>query len=314
MTKETCCATIAGGSLLTLLLWQVLAQSTSPQVGEPLPGLTPDEQARFQQGINQFTQVENQFTGLGPVFNGRSCIECHGQPVGGGSSPDRGNSLETRFGRMLNGSFDPMIEQGGPLVQSRSVHEVEPNCPIQGEQVPAEATLISHRITPPVFGAGLIDAISESEILKNADPNDRDGDGISGRPNIVFNPESFTNEVGRFGWKAHVSTLHLFAGDAYLNEMGITNPTFADENLPQGQPVPDECDLLVDIIEDDSGQAVDQLADFMQFLAPPQRGPITQQVRAGGRVFSNIGCVQCHVPTLMTGDSPVEALRFKPVN
>ena len=101
---------------------------------------------------------------------------------------------------------------------------------------------------------------------------------------------------------------------AYLNEMGITNPTFSDENLPQGQAILDECDLLVDIIEDDSGQAVDELTDFMQFLAPPTRGPITQQVRNGSKVFANIGCAKCHVPTLMTGDSLVEALRFKPVN
>src|SRR5207249_4032470 len=161
-------------------------------------------------------------------------------------------------------------------------------------------------LSTPLFGAGLIEAIPEATILQNADP----GDGISGRPNRVSNPDTGqTDALGRFGWKAQVATLHQFAGDAYLNEMGITNPSFPHENLPQGQPIPPGCDTVAD--PEDNGDGVIAFENFMKFLAPapPRTGTVTVP-----QVFSDLGCAKCHVPTMMTGPNPVAALSNQPVN
>src|SRR4051794_19180065 len=178
--------------------------------GRPLPGLSPAEAALFATGLEDFTEIETMDTGLGPVFNARGCGECHLQPAVGGTGPDLGTSRVTRIGRLVNGVFDPLAERGGMLLEARSVHEIDPSLPIGGETVPPEATLVSHRITTPLFGAGLIEAIPAAEILRRADPLGRSPDHIAGVPNMVANPETGQTEVGRFGWKAHVSSLHLF--------------------------------------------------------------------------------------------------------
>jgi CxxC motif-containing protein (DUF1111 family) len=190
--------------------------------------------------------------------------------------------------------------------------------------VPPEATIVSLRLSTPLFGAGLMEAIPEITILGNR--------SNGGRANFVLNPDTGQPELGRFGWKAQVATLHQFAGDAYLNEMGITNPSFPFENLPQGEPIPPGCDLRPEpqpkcdktSCEDD-GSGVTAFTNFMKFLAPAPRRIITDpvqraQVQRGEQVFSStvrvggIGCASCHVPTMMTGDNPVPALSNKPVN
>ena len=107
--------------------------------------------------------------------------------------------------------------------------------------------------------------------------------------------------------------MHQFAGDAYLNELGITNPSFPHENRPQGQPIQLACDTVGD--PEDDGSGVTAFTNFMRFLAPAPRGPITLQVQHGEQVFSQVGCASCHVPTMMTGlNSSVAALSNKPVN
>jgi CxxC motif-containing protein (DUF1111 family) len=314
----TICLAVAAISLAPMAaLGKTKSHSSSVVLGDPLPGLTSEQRAVFNAGVIEFNAVETAADGLGPVFNAHSCAECHAQPIVGGSSPDLVVARETRFARIFHGAFDPMTNWGGPVLQRQSIHEELPDCSVEPEVVPAEATLVSLRATTPLFGAGLIEAIPKATILALADPNDRDGDGISGRPNIVFNPETGQNEIGRFGWKAHVSTLHLFAGDAYLNEMGVTSPSFPQENLPQGQPIPDGCDLIPETngqVEDANGKDVAAFADFMRLLAPPSPKPQRWQVMRGKRIFVQIGCAKCHVPTLYTGDHPIEALRFKPVN
>ena len=291
-------------------------KSKPPALGDRLPGLTAELQAAFDAGSEEFADMETPADGLGPVFNGRSCGECHAQPVVGGSSPDLVVARETRFARIINGAFDPMEYSGGPVLQRQSVADEVQGCSVQPEVVPAEATLVSLRATTPLFGAGLIEAIPEATILARAASEARDHDGISGRPNIVYNPETGQNEVGRFGWKAHVSTLHLFAGDAYLNEMGITTPTFPHENLPQGQNIPDICDPIPEINGqvEDNGDGLIAFANFMRYLAPPSPRRMRKRTLAGAATFEAIGCAKCHVPTLYTGNNAVEALRFKPVH
>jgi CxxC motif-containing protein (DUF1111 family) len=284
-------------------------------LGEPLPALTSEQRTAFTDGRKEFEAVETAEEGLGPVFNGKSCAECHAQPVIGGSSPNLEKSVVVRIGTLIDGVFDPLAQYGGSVLQRRSLREDDPTYPMAGEQVPPQATLVSHRITPPLFGAGLIEAIPDAQILSRSDPDDLNRDGISGRPNLVLNPETGQTEVGRFGWKAHVSTLHLFAGDAYLNEMGITNPTFPHENLPQGQPIPDGYDPKPETgtqVEDD-GKGVDEFTDFMRFLAPLPRRANTTAAQQGQVVFAQIGCESCHVSSMTTGSHTVAALQFKEV-
>jgi len=273
----------------------------------PLLGLTTAQRADFDAGLAEFQAVETIAEGLGPVFNGKSCAECHAVPSVGGSEPNLGVARETRIARLFNGVFDPLdgsvsVDKGGGLLQQRAIDL--PGCHLKREVVPPEATFVSLRISTALFGAGLMEAIPDTTILGNT--------SNGGIANFVLNPDTGRTELGRFGWKAQVATLHQFAGDAYLNEMGITNPSFPHENNPRGQPIPPECDTVAD--PEDDGSGLNAFANFMRFLAPAPRRPITDQVRQGEQVFSQIGCASCHVPTLTTGNNPVAALSNQRVN
>ncbi len=305
-------------SLLTIAGWQGQAQAPQiPQLGDSLPGLTAKQLANFQQGKDAFTGVEDFEDGLGPVFNGTSCGECHSQGAIGGAGFDLVQSRVTRIGGMRNGVYSDLPELGGPVIERRSIKEMRPECPIEPEIVPASAEYVSHRMTTPLFGLGLIEAIPAAQILRNADPFDWDNDGISGRANIVRNPETHRYELGRFGWKCQVSSIHVFSGDAYLNEMGITSPTFPKENLPQGQPFDAYWDPKADP-EEAAGvngalNDVDLFAEFMRFLAPPPRKAVTAEVTRGEAVFAQIRCAACHTPSMTTGPSTIAALSNKTV-
>jgi CxxC motif-containing protein (DUF1111 family) len=307
--KTTFVFIVATGVFVLLLAqWrtysQTLTSASKENLTNPLPGAPLND---FNDGLAEFGAAETIAEGLGPVFNGKSCAECHAVPSTGGSEPNQGVARETRIGRMFNGRFDPLdgsvsVDIGGPLLQQRAINL--PGCKLKGEVVPPEATVVSIRLTTPLFGAGLMEAIPEATILGNK--------SNGGRDNRVFNPDTGATELGRFGWKAQVPTLHVFAGDAYLNEMGITNPSFRKENNPQGNPMPSGCDTVAD--PDDDGSGVTAFENFMKFLAPAPRRPITPQVQQGEQVFTQIGCASCHVPTMMTGPNAVAALSNKPVN
>src|SRR5437773_2483799 len=316
--RKTMFVFIAATGVFVLLFaqWRINSQALMSAGAEnltnPLPDLTDQEKDDFMAGLEDFLEVETVEDGLGPVFNAKSCAECHAVPSVGGSEPNVGVARETRIGRlfMFNGRFDPLdgsvsVNRGGGLLQQRAINL--PGCHLKGEAVPAEATFVSLRNSPPLFGAGLMEAIPEATIVANASLN-------GGRPNRVFNPDTGTTELGRFGWKAQVASLHQFAGDAYLNEMGITNPSFPHENLPQGEPIPSGCDTVAD--PEDDGSGVTAFTHFMRFLAPAPRRPVTVQVQQGEHVFSEIGigCASCHVPTMTTGPNSVAALSNKPVN
>ena len=130
---------------------------------------------------------------------------------------------------------------------------------------------------------------------------------VAGTANKVKDVASGKNRTGRFGWKAQVATLLTFSGDAYLNEMGITNPLFPNENAPQGDDkLLTKCDTVAD--PEDDGSGVQAFTNFMTLLTPPPRGPVTDQVKAGEKVFTDIGCAVCHHPTLTTGPSSTRAL------
>lgn len=280
-------------------------RTVNPSRGpRPLPGLTPEQRARFEAGHAEFDKQQTIDDGLGPVMNGRSCSQCHSTGgVGGGSG-----TTVTRFGRMTSqGVFDPLIRLGGPVLQRARIglNEGSP-FEFRPEFVPREATIVVERVSQPLFGLGLVDATPDATFISLAADQAARNDGTAGRVNMVHNLAAGMNTVGKFGWKAQVPTLFQFAGDASLNELGITNPFFARENCQNGF-----CENLAfnprpGLNDDGTGMA--QLTDFMILLGPPPRGKITGEVLAGEAVFQRIGCESCHVSTLQTGPNEIAAL------
>src|SRR5688572_946850 len=216
-------AMVAGVAVLVLALaWRVgIADAQSPGVGQPLAGISSVDLEEFRLGLDDFLEVETSEEGLGPAFNGTSCAVCHNVPVVGGG----GTIAEIRAaGRDAQGRPVPLSVDGETLFQLFST-------PLHGCQVqlPAEAVIIARRIPIPLFGIGLVEAIPDEAILAAADPDDRDGNGISGRASVVRDLATGDPRVGRFGWKGQHATLLVFGADAYRNEMGITNDVFREE-------------------------------------------------------------------------------------
>jgi len=264
--------------------------------GSPLPGLTPYEHELFRMGLEDFTEVETAEDGLGPVFNGTSCAVCHSVPAIGGVSA----MTEVRGGyRDEDGKFTAL--HGGTLYH---LFSTPPHtCQVT---IPAEVNVIGRRAPIPVFGAGLVEAIPDAAILALEDPNDRDGDGIRGRAARVTDVVSGRERIGRFGWKSQHATLLAFSGDAYRNEMGITNDLFPDETALGIDPEQLKLCSPTRGIEDVRDRrtrmrGIDNFANFMKFLAPVARGALNDSVRSGEALFRAIGCATCHVPSLATG-------------
>lgn len=267
-------------------------------LGSAISGLDAATLNAFNAGRGEFSRQNGIQDGLGPVFNDRSCVGCHSAGATGGAGPDLARTQVLRIGRLLNGLFDPLVSEGGAQLQRRSLKELDAACPIVGERVPASATIVSVRATPAIFGDGLIEAIPDSTILAKADPNDSNRDGISGRANWLYNPETGRTELGRFGWKGLVPTLHLFTAGAYQGELGITNPTFPTENLPQGRPIPAGWDRVAD--PEEGGSRVELATQFQRYLAPPPSRPLAAVGVRGQSLFTSVGCAACHTPTLAT--------------
>jgi CxxC motif-containing protein (DUF1111 family) len=266
----------------------------------PLEGMTGDLNGLFAQGDENFEKAFTVAEGLGPIYNNVGCEGCH--PGDGRGTPDLG------FFRFSRGA-DLAFEIGGPQHQDKAI----PGIPL--EQVPAGVDR-SFRMPPPVFGVGLIEAIPEETILAHADPEDADGDGVSGRPNWV-NPPEFVPEhhvgggpgprLGRFSRKAQVSSLLEQVVGAYHGDIGITSDFMPVENAhPQagggiaiGDQVPDP---------EISAATVLQTVAYVRLLAPPARGRITEQVQRGQTLFAQIGCAACHVPSMKSGPNPIPQL------
>jgi CxxC motif-containing protein (DUF1111 family) len=272
----------------------------------PLAGLTPAQLADFADGRLDFRQVETSASGLGPIFNRDSCAACHSAGGTGGA----GRITVTHFGRTTDGVFDPLTSLGGSLLQERAID------PAVREFVPREANTVARRLTTPLFGSGLIEAIPDATIVLGtlrARPA-----GIGGKVSVVRDAVSGVNRIGRFGWKAQHATLLAFSGDAYRNEMGITNRLFPTENAPNGNTALlerfDRVPEVEDVIDPADGKGgIDRAADFMRLLAPPPRGPATASSLAGERIFAQIDCTGCHKPAMSTGRHAIAALSEKTV-
>jgi CxxC motif-containing protein (DUF1111 family) len=278
-----------------------LARAAS-DVGGPLPGLSPGELVRFEAGASLFSKVHGPEDGLGPVFNGRSCVECHALPAPGGADKTRSH-LIVRIGREFGDSYDDLVDLGGPVLSRHSVASLLPGCNVEGEKKPRAATAVSERQPPSLFGLGLVAAIPD-ETLQALAAAQQAGGEVAGRINRV------DGAVGRFGSKAQFPTLDAFIADALRNELGITNPLLPDEKASVRAAGP-ACDLRPDA--EDDGSAVAMLTDFVAMTAPPPRGPIGPAERRGAAIFHEVGCASCHTPTLRTGPSPIAALAHQDV-
>jgi CxxC motif-containing protein (DUF1111 family) len=275
----------------------------SADFGDPLPGLTPEERARFDTGHGIFAQVFDLANGLGPRFNENACNACHTDPTDGGN----GETSVTKATRLdpNDGRCDLLPLAGGENLRIRSttVSRTE-NARVP---VPAEATHIARFTVPFVFGLGIVEAIPVERLRALEDPDDRDGDGISGRLGV-----DAAGVPARFGRKSDVATLADFTDSAFRLEMGLTTHRFADEaragnlppvGVPGADPTPEP--------EVDRAMA-EAVTDFLRFLAPPRQAEVDAAseptVRLGEALFAGLGCSGCHVPVLSAGPSPVAAI------
>jgi len=274
----------------------------TPQPGDPLQGLSPAELEQFRQGQEVFERTFEPATGLGPLFNSDACGECHEDPVAGGS----GDEVEDHAAVVApDGICDLLVAHGGPVFQQHATPALRAALAIEREQIPPEAS-IAARTTPDLFGFGLLDAVPERTILALADPDDRNRDGVSGRPNYFVD-----GRIGRFGRKAFVPALSDFNRGAFVAEQGVTNPSVPSEESIGGRAIPEGVDPMPEPEID--AKDTDHADDFVRFLAPPARLPLDREGELGRIVFGSIGCASCHLPQLTTGANPVPALSRKTV-
>ena len=274
-----------------------------PALGESLAGLSTGERGRFLVGRALFERLATADEGLGPLYNGERCSDCHDQPVTGGSGVQRVRVLKaTRF---EDGRCDLLRAVGGDNIQRRATDLLEAHG-MGPEEVPEAATATALMTGPSLLGLGLLEAVPEAVLEEWADPDDRDGDGISGRL-----PRLADGRAARFGRKGDAATVEAFVDTALRFELGFTTHLHPGEEPRNGTPVPPEADPMPDPEID--APTLGQITDFVRFLAPPapeQQLPAAagDTVAQGEALFAQIGCTSCHRPELRTGESPTAAL------
>ena len=302
----------------------------------PAPNLSPAALEKHLEGDVEFEAVFVTAPavvnpGLGPIYNNVSCINCHsrdgrGRPPSSDeglvsllfrlSLPKTENSIEGKpptpvpgFGTQLNNraivDADPegkvkidYTEQTLTTADGTRVHLRYPNYTVTETYQPLpEDVEVSPRVAPAVFGLGLLEAIPEDAILAYADEADVDGDGISGKPNYVWDVVAQRYTLGRFGWKANQPTLLQQVAAAYNDDMGITTSLFRTENsagqsqLTKHSATPEVSDEILEVV-----------TFYVQTLAVPARRNVNDpQVKQGEQLFAEAQCASCHIPTLRTG-------------
>jgi CxxC motif-containing protein (DUF1111 family) len=275
--------------------------------GQPLPGLTLEERARYEEGLARFDRDFTEAEGLGPLFNQRRCSSCHDIPTLGGNGVEM-VAKATRF--EAPATCDLLEAEGGDMLQQHATATLEA-LGVRGEAVPAGATAVVAMIPPQLYGLGLIEAIPDHEIVARADPEDTDGNGVRGRALVLED-----GRLARFGRKLHFASVRDFVEDAIHEEMGLTTPSRPEETTINGRPMPPEADPAPDPEVSDS--IIDLLADYVRFLAAPEREMPSSRAAAdsiaeGELLFGRIGCAECHAPRMRTGSNDVPALHRRTV-
>ncbi|GJM37637.1 MAG: thiol oxidoreductase [Acidimicrobiales bacterium] len=279
--------------------------------------------------------------GLGPRFNAQACSSCHtldgrgappdpnddvaelgllfrlsvpgADPVTGAPLPDPvyGGQLQDRsiLGVTAEGSMGiSYTERTGSFADGTTYVLREPIYTIEdaafGE--PSAEIMIGPRLAPQVIGMGLLEAIPQADIEANADPEDADGDGISGRPNTVWSRRAGEPTLGRFGWKANVASVEEQVAGAFLGDIGITsslNPTELCGSDPACLAAP--TGGMPELTDD----RLASVTLYQQTLAvPAMRDVDDPEVQRGAALFESSGCQSCHVADHTTGPSPIETL------
>ena len=324
----------------------------SPAAGGKIAGLTVKESKFFDGGLDEFQEVTsvlgavpNTEAGLGPRFNLDSCAGCHKFPAIGGSSPAHNPQVDVApLSQVMPLQNLGIISASGPVREVRfasdgGVHDLftimgrsdtPSGCSISQPDFGAHALPtfpgeLRFRIPTPVFGAGLIEAISDSTIAANEAPNGlKTLLGITGHANR----NGHDGTISRFGWKAQNKSLVIFSGEAYNVEQGITNDLFPDERGESGVQDPLAC-RQVPAAQDHTNYDLTQpqtvpgnaisFANYMRFLAPPMPvasyGNVTAaSITNGAGQFTAIGCTACHLPSMPTGNHDTGALANKLAN
>lgn len=309
-------------------------EETSIAFETPAPNLNAHNLSIHFEGDAQFEAVfvtapAEINSGVGPVFNNNSCIACHPRD---GRAPFP-NNINQFSGFFLRSSIEGTDLHGGPnpvpgfgvQLQNHAIfgHDPEVQFGITYEDIVetfADGTQItlkkpiysiassyitmptnamfSPRLAPPVFGLGLLEAIPESSILAQEDINDVDGDGISGKANYVWDPETQSTKLGRFGWKANTASILVQSAGAYVEDMGVTSPLFPNEtgsNQANGQDgLTDDPEITQEIL--------DQVTLYCRTLAVPAPRNIERlSVQQGAAIFEEIQCAACHTPQQKSG-------------
>lgn len=280
--------------------------------------------------------------GLGPLFNTNACQNCHikdgrGHPPG----PDAKQAVSMLVRLSVPAAADDDLTQGGLMpepiyggqFQDAAIPGIEPEGRVRVEYRPRTitfedghqvelreprlsfsnlaygemhpATLFSARIAPPVIGLGLLEAIPEADLLAHADPQDKDGDGISGRANRVWDRSNNTTAMGRFGWKAGQPSLRQQNAEAFANDMGLSSHLVPTDSCSAAQPdclaMPNGGEVEV------SDSILDNVTFYTRNLAVPARRDVDDaQVLAGKSLFFQANCQGCHVPVFTTGADAAE--------
>ena len=312
MKKINTALILSAMALLFASCERILPQSpeSSDTIAEPIEGLTPYQTAFFVEGDELFAKVYTPEEGLGPIYVQNACEGCH---VGDG----KGHPFNkiTRFGKFTNGTFDYMLDKGGPQLQHRAISNY------LYESLPDDATHTSDRIAPIVIGMGLLAAVDDQTLLDlAAEQNSNSEYGISGRVNWVMPTDFFVplaihqenadgKYIGRFGKKASKVTLLDQVVFALKEDIGLTSDFDMEDpinyaigaNTPDGMPDPEV-----------GSDVVNRLVFYMRTLkAPTRRNENDADVIAGEDVFATVGCVECHIPTLTTASSEIDALSNK---
>ena len=322
--------TTAGGAA-------TVASATSNAYSSPAPNLSAASLQLHMAGDENF---ERHFVtgasatvggGLGPLFINANCTACHvrdgrgmapagpadavqmlfrlslpGQDAHGGPRPvpGFGDQLQNRaiVGTAPEGQLSiSYVEQLRALADGTSVSLRQPTYRVDDPYIPLPAgVLISTRVAPPVFGLGLLESVSEADVLALADENDANGDGISGRPNYVWDVASQTTRLGRFGWKANQTSLRQQVAAAYNGDMGITTSLFPLEpaagQSQAGNAAPGSSPA-VDLPDDELAST----SFYVRTLGVPARRDVgTDLVKQGKTLFVSARCAACHVPSLRT--------------
>jgi CxxC motif-containing protein (DUF1111 family) len=270
------------------------SQSVSNGITQPPGDTYALDQTRFEQD-------HDASTGLGPVFNARACADCHQNPVSGGSS----QFTEIRAGHNdANGNFVAAtvpINDGANSIVNRSIINDRALIPQAQEHIPDSENIRALRAALNTLGDGFVEAIDDRTLQAIAQHQIEVSDGrIHGEAVEVPVLEApGQTRIGRFGWKDQHSSLLSFIGDAYLNEMGVTNRLRPKDVTTVGKITPDPED-----VPDNLGLAdIDHFAQFIRGTKVPPRDAVlsaTAAAQAGQNLFEKIGCATCHVSTIIT--------------